>query len=137
LRGDGIQDAFNKIFGGLMAATTAIIFATVLRVVDGDTLSVDVNQCDIAVLCKKIEVRLDGIDSPEIRGKCPKEKAMAQQAKRMVEAEYPPGSTVVLSNPARDKYFRILANQPVVSRKLLDAGLARPYFGDKKKPWCD
>jgi micrococcal nuclease len=114
-----------------------ILFATVLRVVDGDTLSVDINQCNIDFFCKKVEVRLAGFDTAEMKGKCPLEKDLAKKAKLMVEAAYPKGSTVVLSNPKRDKYGRVLAEQPIIAKKLLDAGLAIPYDGGKKThDWC-
>jgi micrococcal nuclease len=41
-----------------------------------------------------------------------------------------------------DKYGgRILSNVyldgELYSKKIIDAGLARPYFGDKKEPWCN
>lgn len=117
--------------------TVEILFATILRVVDGDTLSVSVNQCNIDFFCKKVEVRIAGIDTAELRDKCPLAKGLALQAKKMVEAAYPPGSTVVLSSPKRDKYGRVSAEQPIIAKKLLDAGLAIPYDGSKKThDWC-
>jgi endonuclease YncB( thermonuclease family) len=39
---------------------------------------------DDRIISEKISIRVNGIDTPEIRGKCEKEKYDAQQAKEMV-----------------------------------------------------
>lgn len=114
-----------------------VIFAVVVSVYDGDTLKVDISDCKIDVLCKGLEVRLKGFDTPEMHGKCQKEKDLALQAKKITEGLYPVGSTVVLSNNERDKYFRLLSEQPIIAQKQIALGLAVPYAGEKKtKDWC-
>lgn len=114
-----------------------IIFVTLLRVIDGDTISVDVNNCPIDLLCRKQEIRLAGIDTSELHSACQKGKELALAAKKMVQEAYPVGSVIVLSNPKLDKYGRILAELPPITKKLLDAGLAIPYNGQKKTfDWC-
>lgn len=118
-----------------MSSFTAILFATIVRVVDGDTLIVNL-PCDIDILCSDVSVRIEHIDTPEIRGKCPEEKALALQAKEAVKKLLPVGSTITIASPKRDKYFRILADVPKVSAALVDASLARKYEGDKKFGWC-
>ena len=44
---------------------------------DGDTLTVDAEPWP--GLTARTSVRVDGIDTPEIRGRCPAEKALALQ----------------------------------------------------------
>jgi len=118
-----------------MTNFTAILFATIVRVVDGDTLIVNL-PCDIDILCSDVSVRIEHIDTPEIRGKCPEEKALALQAKEAVKKILPVGTTITIASPKRDKYFRILADVPKVSSALIGLNLARPYEGDKKSNWC-
>ncbi len=109
----------------------------VLKVVDGDTIKVNVDNCPFAVLCSNIEVRFAGIDTPELHGKCEKEKMLAKQAKAMVEANYKAGDAVDIGNAKRDKYFRLLSEQSVISTRLLQSGLAVKYNGrGAKHDWC-
>ena len=111
----------------------------VLRVIDGDTISVTIpNLPD--VFGKKISVRLAGIDTPEIRGKCAYEKEMARKAKDRTEGIIMKGDIISLGNVKRDKYFRLLADVLVdsenVSAALVKEGLAVTYSGGRKKDWC-
>jgi len=122
------------------AKAVEIIFATVLRIVDGDTLIVKL-PCDLDFVCNLVEVRVLGIDTPELHGfHCPKELELAKKAKAMLEGVYPIGSTFALANPHKDKYGRLLGNAPVAEKKLLEAGLAKPYKGGNKAAeginWC-
>jgi endonuclease YncB( thermonuclease family) len=126
-----------------MAATNAIavIMMTVVKWVDGDSLYVDFPpDCTYDVICKKQEVRLMNFDTPELFSpKCPEEKALAQKAKAMAEATFPPGSVMVLSGVLKkDLYKRVLGESKALENRLLEAGLAVPYSGKHKrdKDWC-
>jgi micrococcal nuclease len=56
----------------------------VVRVIDGDTIVVDV---DLGFyIWTRIHLRLAGIDTPELRSKDPDEKLRAQEAKAFVES---------------------------------------------------
>lgn len=120
-----------------MNEVTAIIFATVLRIIDGDTIVVDL-PCDIDIVCKAQPLRIAHIDTPEMHGHCAEEKSAARKAKALVEALLPIGSTIVVSNiqKSHEKYDRLLIEIPKVSNALLEKGLARPYEGEKKQSWC-
>lgn len=114
--------------------------AEVMAVVDGDTL-----QVRVAIwLGQEVvtHVRLAGIDTPELRGKCEAEKQRAAAARdllrRLVE-----GHPVFLRDIAYDKYGgRVLAtvsdgeDHPLAPR-LIAAGLARVYDGKARQGWCD
>ena len=119
---------------GLLGPTPA----RVLRVVDGDTLLVSAH----VWLGQRVvtRVRIAGIDAPELRGRCERESEIAQQAKAQLEA-LTRGVSVTLSQISADKYGgRVLADVAAggrdVGRALIDAGLARPYYGGKRAPWC-
>lgn len=49
-----------------------------ISVYDGDTIRVDIANCDQPILCQNISIRIFGIDTPEIRGKCQNEKHLAK-----------------------------------------------------------
>ena len=86
-------------------------------------------------------VRVKGIDTPELRGKCEKEKALAREAKEALEVLLT-NTPIVLHDPQPDKYFgRIVAYVTAdglnVASLLIDDGYARPYYGGTRKSWCD
>ena len=57
--------------------------AIYVRNYDGDTITFNLPNLH-PIIGKKIRVRLNGIDTPEIKGKCDKEKYDAEQAREMV-----------------------------------------------------
>ena len=113
--------------------------ATVVRVVDGDTLYLDV---DLGFFIRmKIDVRLKGLNTPEIRGP---EREAGLKSKAFVEAALPPGALVVVDTYKAEKYGRyladvwylpgakrreeVLANGRWLNQELLEQGLAVPYM---------
>lgn len=114
--------------------------AEVLRVIDGDSVQVAVEIWP-GITVQPL-IRISGVDSPELRGKCSEEKALAGMAKALVRHLLPPGSKVILKRVKNDKYAgRYLSEVTLndgrsLSAVLLAQGLARPYGGGKRKPWC-
>ena len=112
--------------------------ATAIKNHDGDTLTVSIPDWP-SIIGDNITVRVLGVDTPEILGKCANEKLKAGIAKEYT-ANFVKDKKVTLKNIQRDKYFRILADVYVgehsLSSELLKQGLARPYFGDTKSSWC-
>ena len=97
---------------------------------------------DDRIISEKISIRVNGIDTPEIRGKCEKEKYDAQQAKEMVADILKDAEQITLKNMERGKYFRIAADVIVdeenLADMLIEAGIAVRYDGGKKmKNWCE
>jgi micrococcal nuclease len=78
--------------------------ATVLRIVDGDTLHVNLGGRDETV-------RLVGVDTPETHGRGGLRECFGQEATRRLESLLPKGAplTVVRDVEARDRYGRLLA----------------------------
>ena len=111
--------------------------ARVVSVYDGDSLTVDTEPWP--GLTARTKVRVAGVDTPEIRGKCQTEKDMAIQARDFVRATV--GATVRLTNIRLGKYAgRVIADVWVRGRKLSDLliteNLGRPYHGGRREGWC-
>ena len=116
------------------------IFARVVRVIDGDTLEVEVRIWfgqDVT-----INVRVLGVDTPEMKGKCPAEIAAAKNAGIFTLKVAPPGGLVQLHDVKLDKFAgRVdaiveLADRRDLAATLIAAGHARPYAGGKRQSWC-
>ena len=115
------------------------VAATVTKVRDGDTLEVRASVWLDHVV--EPAVRIDGIDTPEEKGKCDREKALAAQATAFV-AEMLANPAVELFDIQHDKYAGrvrarvVAADGRDVAKELVDKGLARRYRGDARQSWC-
>ena len=114
--------------------------AIYLQNYDGDTIRFDLPRYP-PIAGDDIRVRVNGIDTPEIKGKCEKEKYDAKQAQQMVEDILKDAEQITLKNMERGKYFRIAADVIVdgenLADQLIDAGVAVKYDGGKKThKWC-
>ena len=112
----------------------------VLYCYDGDTCKVELPGLP-PVFGHKLGVRLKGLDTPEIRGKCAKEKALAKEAKAFLWDLVSKAERVDLEEVSRGKYFRIVARIVAdgvdTTEALISAGLAVRYDGGTKvKDWC-
>jgi micrococcal nuclease len=120
-------------------ANQSLTPTAVTSIYDGDTFTVDIGNCP-AVLCERISVRINGIDAPEMRGKCAQEKEKARQAKQFLVGKLRSGKVLELRNVARDKYFRLRADVFVdgrnIGKEMLDKSLVRQYAGGKRGGWC-
>lgn len=112
--------------------------ATVQKVVDGDTFEATFFVFHGVQI--KAKIRILGIDTPEIRGKCEKEKRMAQQARELARKLLKDQALLVDVSP--DKYSgrydaRVLAaDGKDVGQQMIASGLARKYNGGKRAGWC-
>ena len=115
--------------------------AIYLQNYDGDTIRFDLPRYP-PIAGKDIRVRVNGIDTPEIKGKCEKEKYDAQQARDMVADILRDAEQITLKNMERGKFFRIAAEVIVdgenLADMLIEAGMAVRYDGGKKThKWCE
>ena len=108
------------------------------KVYDGDTVTI----CwlDNRGVKVRISCRINGIDTPEIRGSSPAEKSLALKAKeKMSKAVL--NKYVTIRNEGFEKYGRVLADLQTdehVSIKnymLEDPELCKPYEGGTKQIW--
>ena len=116
------------------------IGAEYVRNYDGDTITFNLREFH-PIIGKGISIRVNGVDTPEIRGKCKAEKELARQAKELIGALLSKANKIDLLNLQRGKYFRLVADVIVdginISDALLEADLAVRYDGGKKvKGWC-
>ena len=121
-------------------------YGKVIKVYDGDTITI---ASQVYGEMYRFQVRLAGIDTPEIKTKNENEKILAQRAKNAL-TEMVGGKIVELKNVTYDKYGRILAdvylchgddyilsdknkeNQFHVNAWLIEKGHAVKYDGGKK-----
>ena len=101
--------------------------AIYVRNYDGDTITFNLPGLH-PIIGEKISIRVNGIDTPEIKGKCEKETYDAKQAKEMVADILKDAEVVILKNMERGKYFRIAADVIVdgesLGDMLIEAGMA-------------
>ena len=108
---------------------------------DGDTCKFNIKHLH-PIIGNEINIRVAGIDTPELRAKCDVEKQLAISAKLFVQNELMFAKRIDLLNIKRGKYFRIVADVEVdgkdIGKLLLDKGFAVEYDGGKKtKNWCE
>jgi endonuclease YncB( thermonuclease family) len=135
------------LFAALFFSTAALaapkmygdaVVSEVTSIYDGDTF-----RCNIqgypAISGERIGIRINGIDTPEMRDNRPEIKSLARKAKQYTVQRLREGSEIVLRNMRRGKYFRIVADVYVdgrdLGKELIAMGLAKPYDGGKKPKW--
>jgi len=115
------------------------IVSRIISVYDGDTFRVDIDALP-EIVGKNIAIRILGIDTPEIKGKCEQEKLLAIKARDLARDYLNNAKSIHLKNLSRGKYFRLLADVFVddfnLADALLEKGLAVKYSGKKKSSWC-
>lgn len=115
------------------------VAADVVRVIDGDTL--DVLARVWLGQTVQVRVRLDGVDAPELRGRCAGERAQAEEVRSWLVRQLA-GRSIALRQVRLGKYAgRVVARVELdggqdLSVMLLQAGLARPYDGRRRADWC-
>jgi micrococcal nuclease len=118
---------------------TAIV-SKVISVYDGDTFRVDIDSLP-PIVGKNIPIRLNGVDTPEIQGKCQYEKDLALKARDFVRNKLANAKEIKLTNLQRGKYFRVVADVMIdgvsLEQELLENKLAYKYTGGKKSSWCN
>jgi len=112
-------------------------FCKVERVVDGDTIDVNI---DLGFnIWHRGRVRLAGIDAPESRTRNKEEKVRGLAAKARLKAILKGQKVSIQCTKEKGKFGRILADIMIddrnVNKQLIDEGHAREYSGGKKKPW--
>ncbi len=84
-------------------------------------------------------MRVNGVDTPEIRGKCQAEKDLAIRARDFVRGKV--GERVRIANMKHGKYAgRVVADVLVDGERLSDMlitrGLGRSYEDGQRESWC-
>ena len=115
----------------------------ILRVVDGDTVDVDID-LGFGIWMKKERVRMMGIDTPESRTRDKVEKTFGLASKNRLKELLPVGSIAVLKTEIdrsgedkKGKFGRILGDFLIEDKRatdiLIEEGHAVAYFGGSKE----
>tara|TARA_Y100000296_G_C5155332_1_gene248728 strand:+ start:1057 stop:1497 length:441 start_codon:yes stop_codon:yes gene_type:complete len=116
----------------------------IVRVVDGDTVDVDID-LGFGVWMHKERIRLHGIDTPESRTRDLEEKKYGLLAKEQIRFFLPEGSmqTLVTVRDKAGKFGRILGKFKIFDSKndcettindwMIQEHHAAPYFGQSKE----
>lgn len=114
------------------------VAVSVVAVLDGDTFLADAHVWPGSTV--RTNVRIRGIDAPEMRGRCDGERDAAHAARDAL-AGLVSGRRVEIRNIGGAKYYgRVLADVYVsrgsVAERLVAARLVRPYSGGRRQSWC-
>tara|TARA_R100000149_G_scaffold65623_1_gene40778 strand:+ start:168 stop:572 length:405 start_codon:yes stop_codon:yes gene_type:complete len=109
--------------------------ATIRRIVDGDTVDVDID-LGFDTWLHNQRIRLYGIDTPECRTRNKREKAHGLLAKEYVQEALVVGRTYALTTKEKGKFGRFLGEfktgKGLITKLLVKEGLAVPYTGQNK-----
>ena len=109
--------------------------AKVIRVVDGDTLDLEIDLGFKITLHERI--RLSGVNTPETRTRDKKEKEAGLKAKQYV-CDMVSGKSIEIETAKQGKFGRYLATiyygtkKINLNKELIKKGYAREYFGGKR-----
>lgn len=117
-----------------------IIYARIEEIYDGDTVKIIVLFGDTPV---RLSLRILGVDTPEIKhgeGRLPEEHVSAVKVRDYMRSLFPKSIAKICIRDW-DKYGgRVLGELFLetgenVAELLIHRGWARPYRGEKKRPW--
>ena len=124
--------AEEKTYGDVTVSELGTIY-------DGDTFYVTIKDWP-HIIGDHISVRVNGVDTPEMKGACEAEIQLARKAKQFTVTFLRTAKTIQLKNIARDKYFRIDADvysgDKSLAKELIRNGLGYEYYGKTKRSWC-
>ena len=114
----------------------------VIKVYDGDTITIASKMPYENSPLFRFSVRLNGIDTPEIKSKNENEKTLAKKARDSL-SQLIMNKNVTLKNIKNEKYGRILADVYLdelhLNKWMIDQSFAVAYAGKTKEPpslWC-
>lgn len=106
---------------------------------DGDSVTLLIHAWVEPPVYVEAKVRLLGIDTPEIRGKCDTEKALAAEAKTFVTEALIEAKYIYVDVVGRGKYGRLLVvltyDNTNLATELVELGYARIYE-KRRAGWC-
>ena len=108
---------------------------------DGDTCNARL--LGVPKTIQQIKVRINGIDTPEIKGKCEKEKLLAIEAKEFVNDLIKNSTVIYVKNLKWGKYGgRVVGDLYIDNINYKDflkgKDFYTEYYGGKKvKDWCE
>ena len=128
----------NITWNDTIEFTYPITSGHVIKVYDGDTITIASKMPYDNSPLFRFSVRLNGIDTPEIKSKNENEKALAKKARECL-SQLIMNKNVTLQNVKNEKYGRILADVYFddlhINKWMIDQQFAVEYDGKTKKIW--
>ena len=112
-------------------------YCEVTKIIDGDTLDVDID-LGFATKLTKQRIRMLGIDTPESRTRDLEEKSRGLLSKEFLINLCPIGSKIRLRSHGKGKFGRILGGiftpegEVSINKQMCDEGYAVEYYGGSK-----
>lgn len=120
----------EKTYGDIQISSKDIV-----SVYDGDTFTINIPNYP-EIIGNHISVRIDGIDTPEMKSHSVELKKKANEAKQFTSKSLKSAKIIILHNVKRDKYFRIDADVLVdgvsLTQLLIENKLGYSYDGGTK-----
>lgn len=111
----------------------AVYLAMLTGCYDGDTCRV--RFINFPPLVAEQSLRFHGFDTAEMRGVCPRAKALARKAQAVTEA-YMRGNVHLEFIDTPKSLGRLLVRAPELQNRLIAQGLAKPAPDGKQQNWC-
>jgi len=122
-------------------------YCEVTRIIDGDTIDVDIDLGFSTKLVKQ-RIRMLGIDTPESRTRDKEEKVRGLLSKQRMYDLCPLGSKIKLLSHGTGKFGRILGeiftsdatdnwNEVSINKQMCNEGYAVEYYGGNKDKLAD
>jgi len=114
--------------------------ATFIAVKDTKTIIVDLPEYP-ALIGERIAVRINGISTPSLKGKCKKETQLAVKAKKFMTEAFQDAELIDLENIKRGIYFQLVADVLINDEnfviRLVEKGFAVKTSKKRKaQNWC-
>lgn len=134
-----IVSILATLFVSISAYAGSVLQMPIRGIHDGDTILTMLP--GLPPELTNVSIRILGIDTPELRGQCQFEIDMANKARLMVVQLVGTAKTMTVTDIQWDKYGgridgTVTVNGINIANELIKAGLARPYHGEAKLPWC-
>lgn len=103
---------------------------SLIRVVDGDSIRVNL-PCDVAVVCHNVPIRVLGVNTPELRGRCSRGGYKA----KLHTIEFLSGK-ITLDGCKKTKFYlgcNVYSDGKSLATDLINKGYGVPYSGGKRK----
>lgn len=114
--------------------------ALFISVKDTKTILVDLPEYP-ALIGEKITVKINGIDTPSLKGKCKKETQLAVKAQKFMTKAFQDAELIDLENIKRGIYFQLVADVLINDEnfviRLVEKGYAVKVSKKKTHNWCN
>jgi endonuclease YncB( thermonuclease family) len=131
-----VADFSGVTFENTVPFVPPITEGKVIKIYDGDTITIAAKLPYPQSPMYRISVRLNGIDTPEIKGQTQKEKDLAKHIRDALKVKIM-DKIITLKNTSSEKYGRLLADVYLddicINDWLIEQGFAVRYSGGTKE----